>query len=770
MSDYIKSNIGSGYNSATNINTELGKIETAIASKVDEEGGVMTGDLQMNSNDVLNAGQISTNTLILDGVALTANNPVNSDTTVSTTRIVATAGQTVFTVPSYSLGINAIQVFLNGVKLSVATDYAETNTTTITLTNGASEDDVFEALIGATVTDANNYDSALVTYNQGGTGSVATNVKAKLQETVSVKDFGADSTGATDCSTAVQNALDTGEDVLFPAGTYDFQNVSVYSNQTIYISAGATLRLRAGTATAGSLFLISNVSDVRFTGGGTVDGNYANMAGQNPQLFRIQATSTNTCERITIDHLHIIDPPDRAIGLKTFASTSKIYDVNVHDCTADFGSNGENFIGCDNLGGTVYTTYGEIKRIFVRNNSVLNCITGFRFWACHDWEVTGNYVYCTSTTANECVGFFGEFKNVVINDNIFKTATSDPFAITIGCGDRDNLTAYVCDNVMISNNLLLGSGTIDTFSNEGIEIVVWENASAKNWSIEGNLIKGTVYGISLGGAGFTGAGSNTLCEGFSIRGNTIETDTRGIVFSTSGTNHNHTWRDIVIDGNSVTLTEPSITTANRGFEIRDRSTGTGSELIDNVTVSNNIARNAGYGFYLSLEEGGDNLVVTSNQSHDCIYGARYQGYTSERRFVASNNLYENSSTQDILFANFSSEDGCSSQNDRTTNGFHYQYETFAASDATPSVKNCERFETDTGTLTIASFDDGVQGQHITILCNGAVTFETTGAGNIKGSTADIVTAVNDTVSFIYDGTNWRLTSFCDVSVDNSAGA
>jgi hypothetical protein len=263
MSDYIKSNIGSGYNSATNINTELGKIETAIASKVDEEGGVMTGDLQMNSNDVLNAGQISTNTLILDGVALTANNPVNSDTTVSTTRIVATAGQTVFTVPNYSLGINAIQVFLNGVKLSVATDYAETNTTTITLTDGASEDDVFEALIGSTVTDANNYDSALVTYTQGGTGSVATNVEAKLQETISVKDFGAVGDGVTDDTAAIQAAIDSlsaGGVLTVPVGNYLVSSTITISNNGVHLIGSGSTSAKVkftGTHTSGAVIKVS---------------------------------------------------------------------------------------------------------------------------------------------------------------------------------------------------------------------------------------------------------------------------------------------------------------------------------------------------------------------------------------------------------------------------------------------------------------------------------------------------------------------------------
>jgi hypothetical protein len=60
---------------------------------------------------------------------------VNSSPSAQTTVIVATASQTVFTVPEYGLG-GYLMVIVNGLVKEFNYDYTETNTTTITFGTG----------------------------------------------------------------------------------------------------------------------------------------------------------------------------------------------------------------------------------------------------------------------------------------------------------------------------------------------------------------------------------------------------------------------------------------------------------------------------------------------------------------------------------------------------------------------------------------------------------------------------------------------------------
>lgn len=70
--------------------------------------------------------------------------------------------------------------------------------------------------------------SSLIGYQPAGTGAVATTVQAKLRQTVSVIDFGADPTGTIDSSSAIQSAINycmnTGATTIYyPQGSYLLQ-------------------------------------------------------------------------------------------------------------------------------------------------------------------------------------------------------------------------------------------------------------------------------------------------------------------------------------------------------------------------------------------------------------------------------------------------------------------------------------------------------------------------------------------------------------------
>ena len=76
---------------------------------------------------------------------------------ISTQVITATAGQTTFTLTAfeYSVGTETLDVYRNGLRLTVGTDYIETNSTTITLTSGAAAGDELLFQAGTVIRNGN---------------------------------------------------------------------------------------------------------------------------------------------------------------------------------------------------------------------------------------------------------------------------------------------------------------------------------------------------------------------------------------------------------------------------------------------------------------------------------------------------------------------------------------------------------------------------------------------------------------------------------------
>ena len=138
-------------------------------------------------------GIISCTELYLGGTAMAAGliSRVSS-------RVVATDGQTAFTVSTYDS--NLVDVFLNGVKLD-STEYATTNSTTITLVTGASTGDVFEATSYSNYTGV-NVDTA--------TNSTNISIIDESSDTTCFPLFANDSSGTqrakTDSSALTYNA------------------------------------------------------------------------------------------------------------------------------------------------------------------------------------------------------------------------------------------------------------------------------------------------------------------------------------------------------------------------------------------------------------------------------------------------------------------------------------------------------------------------------------------------------------------------------------
>jgi hypothetical protein len=145
-------------------------------------------------------------------------------------------------------------------------------------------------------------ESSSLAYTPAGAGAVSTTVQAKLRETFSVLDFGADSTGVTDSTTEIQSAITAaaGGILFWPEGTYlvdaadgdaaDRPVLTIPSNSCFIFSPNVKVNLNTTTSGRYKIFHIKDVSNVVIHGNkllitgdraGPIGSTYENGHGVN---------------------------------------------------------------------------------------------------------------------------------------------------------------------------------------------------------------------------------------------------------------------------------------------------------------------------------------------------------------------------------------------------------------------------------------------------------------------------------------------------------
>ena len=133
------------------------------------------------------------------------------------------AGTTVVTLASvtYTPGTSSILVWADGAFLTPGVDFTETGSDEITLAAAFGTDVDLAVVVGRLVTSA--IEAAMVSFLAP--SGVGRSLNARALEHLSVTDFGADPTGVTDSTTAIQTAINTlyglgGGELYVPAGRY----------------------------------------------------------------------------------------------------------------------------------------------------------------------------------------------------------------------------------------------------------------------------------------------------------------------------------------------------------------------------------------------------------------------------------------------------------------------------------------------------------------------------------------------------------------------
>jgi len=293
----------------------------------------------------------------------------------------ATSGQTVFTLTtmSYVPGTNNLVVFVDGLKQIVGVNYTETSATVVTFTTGLHVGAVVDFTTAVLQTNANIVPATDVTYNQGGTGAVTTTVQAKLQESVSVKDFGAKGDGSTDDTAAINNAIaylnstTYGGMLLLPTGTYNVTSINA-SNFGPDYAFGKNLRIvgeginssRIVGIQAGAIVLdcigSNNIELEEFT-----IGTYGVIAQTGLLLAR--STVSQNCNGSRIKNLNIQGQFSKAACVAIAAESSVWYSPrfcnteSTGNYTAFITSN-KNNIGIVSTNGTIFPSSNTDNTMF----------------------------------------------------------------------------------------------------------------------------------------------------------------------------------------------------------------------------------------------------------------------------------------------------------------------------------------------------------------------------------------------------------------------
>jgi len=288
--------IASGYYSRQALNNNFENLQDGFDNTLSLDGSTpnsMNADFDVNGYRILNAGQIDTDALYLNGVAITSGDDVDFQTTYLTASYTGNGSTTAYSLTANPQSEGNVSIYVDGVYQNK--DTFSLSGTTVTFSEAPPLNAAIEIVYPTNTDTLNGSNATAITYNQGSTGAQDRNVTQKLQEYISVKDFGAVGDGTTDDTTAIiaaAAAMTDNTTLYFPNGTYlissagfsDFTDV--YGNTVIDLNDLDNIGLKGDNA------VIKCVNHNISTYGGLMFFKFTNCNGVYVDGFRFDMTFT----------------------------------------------------------------------------------------------------------------------------------------------------------------------------------------------------------------------------------------------------------------------------------------------------------------------------------------------------------------------------------------------------------------------------------------------------------------------------------------------
>jgi hypothetical protein len=285
----------------------------------------------------------------------------------------ATAGQTSFILTSvnYTVGVNNISVYVNGALIDPDL-ITETSSTVVTLDEGLNAGDRVVFIVNQRSVGSDIVLSSSVQHTAGFSGAVPRALNLRLDDIVSVKDFGAVGDGVTDDTTAIQTAIDTGLSIFLPEGEYLYTTLSATCN-TVFVGDGMSKTILASSSSDVSITFNQPASagDRFFCRFGLVD-------------ITVSAKNAVECNPVTTT-MNDLTPVSRPLfhGARI---------IGTYDITADANAG-------DEVNEPDYTTDLEPLGVGLRTNK------------CYALDMSGLYIYNCGVGWASFGDVIGQFKN-----------------------------------------------------------------------------------------------------------------------------------------------------------------------------------------------------------------------------------------------------------------------------------------------------------------------------------------------------------------------
>ena len=280
-----------------------------------------TGDLYFNT--VVNELKVWTGTVWVPAVP----------GTVSVENFTGTGAQTAFNLATAPVAENNTQIYIDGVYQQK--DTYTLSGATINFSAAPPLNSTIE-VVTFSIASLGTVDSSNVSYNEGGTGAVNRSVQDKLQESVSVKDFGAVGDGVTDDTVAIQAACtaNPGKTIFFPQGNYLVSStIDLTGLRVRFAGDGTAYGVNRGskvifTASSGDLFNCEQnyyfvVRDMGF------DGDPNGTQATTNRCFVINTITHILFENVTITGFNDAIVQDPTSGIIFHLTLNQ---CNINDC------------------------------------------------------------------------------------------------------------------------------------------------------------------------------------------------------------------------------------------------------------------------------------------------------------------------------------------------------------------------------------------------------------------------------------------------------